>query len=689
MVSKKCPLPAGVAWFHPARAFLAGCRRLADRLRSHQAARRTGRAVTEAKVWAGRLEEEGEFLLSLVKGMELEFLTTGGSLDQLVEQLGEIQKLCQELTTLTLGQSQDAAVAFAFHLLKKTEDFVLASYDQYDHVVATFEDLERQLAQLARQRDALTRVLLPLTFVTVSLRIEASRHPPEVQDAFFTLAAGVNRTVEEVRVAMERQFSDFTASERIVRELMARISASIHAHRIEVGATLKSNRLRLQELNASLEGSLNGARDLGQLNEVAGRHISSIVMAQQCHDITRQKIEHVGEAMTEMTAHLRETQTDVPGKAGLSHPYIFQATQIQRRQLQHVFAELDGAAESIKAAILHLQTEAGQAMTAAVNMGSAALDTQVTRQCQDGIGEILGIVRQAVQKISDIIDAFKPLQDSFVDCTANASALANDVRHAGLNAQVLAISAPNGATLEVLAGRVRVISEEVIAEVGRLGDSLSQTELMISNLRLRLEDFQTLGLAEEEILARESALSRQKLAHLEAAIPELIRQIRRQQESFAQSVSKVMANIRFPDTVAEASRRSLRFFQELAAWSQIGDAHLNNEPESGGKIERLQSNYTMQSEREAHTVALAAADPVAGAVPTPGNAELFDNPGPQTNLKAPPEAGNSLPSGPGMVEIPPGTGVPGPDDRGNASPTVLEPAPPAVKSELGDNVELF
>jgi hypothetical protein len=46
------------------------------------------------------------------------------------------------------ASSQDAAVQFAFQLLKKAEDLVLASYDQYDHVFATFGELQQRLAEL-------------------------------------------------------------------------------------------------------------------------------------------------------------------------------------------------------------------------------------------------------------------------------------------------------------------------------------------------------------------------------------------------------------------------------------------------------------------------------------------------------------------------------------------------------------
>jgi len=91
------------------------------------------------------------------------------------------------------------------------------------------------------------------------------------------------------------------------------------------------------------------------------------------------------------------------------------------------------------------------------------------------------------------------------------------VRRAGLNAQVFAIHAPDGATLEVLAGRVRVISEEVIQQVEQMGAALNHTAEMVT-ISGSAGRFQVLGQAEQEILTDESAFSRKKLADLEGAI---------------------------------------------------------------------------------------------------------------------------------------------------------------------------
>jgi hypothetical protein len=524
------------------------------------------------------------------------------------------------------------------------------------------------------------RVLLPLTFITISFRIEASRHAAEAQKAFFTLADNVNRTVSEVRSTMERQFDELAVSERIAHSLMGQISSSIQQHRKEVGFALERSRNQLRALSEALISSGAGATDLSHRNQAVTRHISGIVMAQQCQDITRQRIEHVGEAMDEMRAHLADARTTTSAADSETRQFVFRAGQIQLHQVQNVFDQLNHAADSLKSGIQSLRAEAGAAAELAVKVGGTTLDAKVASQCQTGIGEVLAIIKQAVQKIADILGAFEPLQASFIDCTSKATALANDVRLAGLNAQIFAIHASNGATLEVLAGHVRVISEEVIQQVGQMGAALDHTSGMVNNLRQRLEDFQILGQTEREVLGDESTVSREKLSDLEGAIPVLIQRITEQQGAFAQSVEVVLANVRFPATVAEASSRSIGFFQDLVIWGGKGGLELTPESAASQKIDLLKSKYTMESERHAHAAALELAP--ADAAPSQPSVELFGEMEPP-----PPAATGSLGEMAPQSEAPDDPPRPADAAAGNSATPAPEPA--LASEKLGDNVELF
>ncbi len=635
-------------------------------------------------MWAARLGDEKQALLSLIQSMEAEFLETGEGLMRLSQQLSDIQHVSQSLGELTMGQAEDAAVQFAFQLLKKAEDLVLASYDQYDHVFVTFAELQQRLAQLAKQHHDLMRVLQPLQYITAALRIEASRQPPEIHEVFVTLATDLNQTVNEVRATLDQQFAGLAAGEQIVQVLMAQLSASIRQHRLEVSAALGTSRDHLRAVGEALANSGAGAADLFSLNQKVRRHIGGIVVAQQCQDITRQKIDHVGEAMDEMRAHLDETRTNGSAVAPDTRPFVFHAAQIQLQQIQSVFGELNRAADGLTSGIESLRIDAGAAAEVAVKVGGTTLDAKVASLCEAGIAGILKIIEEAVQRIADILSAFAPLQASFVNCTAKATELAGNVRHAALNAQVFAIHASHGATLEVLAGRVSAVSDEAIAQVQQMGAALNHTGELVNNLQQRLTDFQQLGQAEQEILKSESAHSRKKLIELEQSIPVLIQRLTGQQAAFAQSVEAVLTEVRFPITVAEGSSRSLGFFNDLVGWCGPHDTIAPIESEASAKIEALKANYTMASERHVHMAAILPAA-VAAAEPS---IELFDDL--EAPLRVSVVAARKISASDERLQD-----QPAPTDLSVSAAAVLgathdvAPEKCAVNADMGENVELF
>ncbi len=467
---------------------------------------------------------------------------------------------------------------------------------------------------------------------------------------------------------------------------MVEISASIQRHRQEVASALAASRDNLRALSEALAGSGAGAADLTQLNQAAVRHMGGIITAQQCQDITRQKIDHVGEAMDEMRAHLDEARAGT--SAGEARPFVFHAAQIQLHQIQGVFDELNRAADGLKFGIESLRANAGTAAGVAVKVGATTLDAKVASLCQSGIAGILQIIAQTVQRIADILTAFAPLQASFVNCTTQVIELAGELRHAALNAQVFAIQAPHGATLEVLAGRVSAVSDEAIVQVQQMGAALIHTGALVNNLQQRLTDFRQLGQAEQEILNGESALSRKKLLDLESGIPVLIQHITGQQAAFAKSVEVVLANIRFPIAVAEGSARSIGFFRDLVAWGGQGGAGAVVELASSQKIERLKANYTMATERHVHTAALQPGASGAGAAPAPEAVELFGEEGspppamvdPIGKISPAEERSEDQPSppDPATSEIP---------RRPAGAVLAMEKTPD--NAGMGDNVELF
>lgn len=631
----------------------------------------------EPRALSARLVTEKQFLLQLIGGMEAEFLATGDGLAALAQRLAKIQQPSQALSDLTLGHSTEAALPSAFALFDQAEALVTRCHERYDHVFSVFTEVQQRMRLLATQHQALMRILRPLEFITACFRIESVSHPLEVREAFFTLADTVNHIVTEVRDTMDRQFAELAASELAATTLMQRIILSIKDHQVAATATLRTGRAHLQALHDALSHSGASAADLVELHRAINRHIGHIVMAQQCQDITRQQIEHVGEAMEEMRAHLAVPSTTAPVTKSEPRAFILRASQIQHHQVRNVFDQLTAAAVRLTSGIEGLRQDAEAAAAAAVRVGGTTLDAHIGERCQAGIGEILGVTDQSVRRVAEIIAVFAPLQASFMDCTGQATTLASDVRYAGLNAQIYAAHAPNGASLAVLAASACEVSDEVIAHVAEMHRVLDHTTTLVATLREHLEQFQIEGGAEQEKLASAAGLSQQKLAGLERVIPALVQQVTFHQGEFTAATQEVLGHVRFPATVAAASSRALEFFDELVAWGRADPDHATGGTSHAPTIDRLTSRYTMESERIAHAAALGALTATTAAA-----VSIASIPAPEVTLAQTCSANAGLES---ASSNPNAAASPAPDP----APELVSTNTPRTPSEYGDNVDLF
>src|SRR5581483_7234996 len=105
-----------------------------DRARSVWARRRRRRAtltVAEVRGLTRGLQEEKEALQAFTNAMEEEFLKLGGFLRTATTLARDVRGRSDEVVAAASGNSEDAAIHFAFQLLKKAEDLVHASREQY------------------------------------------------------------------------------------------------------------------------------------------------------------------------------------------------------------------------------------------------------------------------------------------------------------------------------------------------------------------------------------------------------------------------------------------------------------------------------------------------------------------------------------------------------------------------------
>lgn len=645
--------------------------------------------------WMQRLDQGKESLQLLIGNMETEFLELGRSLQIMAGNATKIQKECAALTDLTEGREEDAAVQFAFQLLKKAEDLILATDEQYDHVFAGFNQLHESLRVISRRYDQMIQTLLPLSFITTQLRIQSSHHDADVQAVFSTLADEISLLVTQVRTALEGQFEDLAATQTRTRKVLNDLTESVAQQKKCVEITWGASRTHLRQLSEALASSGTIVADLASVNRTITGHIGNVIMAQQYQDITRQKIEHIGEAMDQMSMQLetaRDGQAGSGCRAEACH-FVAKAGAIQLKQVEGVFAELNKAAHDIVEGISGILKNSETAAQSAIAVGDTVLSAGVVQQCKDSVSRILISIRVPVENISGIIETIAPLQSKLNNCTTKAGDLALSVRFFSLNAQIFAAAVPSGWALDVLAHRMQVISDEMILEVRRMSDDIDNLGATLMNLEDRLVDFQELGQHEVNLLATESTFSHNKLGSFENLLPEHIERLKGLQSSFSETASGMVSRVQFPKIIAKASPHSVDMLRDLTEWAEAQDKQGMVASGLSSQVDLLKQGYTMQSERDLHDAALSQATE-AQTIKEDDIFELFEAATPalpaETNSPRPDPATDSFgdfelfdvdPS-PGLLIVPVVDAV-GVLPAGEMPPDVKK------QEDLGDNVELF
>jgi hypothetical protein len=564
------------------------------------------RALTPKRVreLAGRLEAEKEALHSFSACMEDEFLELGALLRKIVSVARQLRNRSDEVIAAASGRTEDAAIQFAFQLLKKAEDLVQAGREQHKNVFAVFEKMHLDLTQVARERNELVRVLKPLETTNVHFRIQACAFDESTRSQFFALAEAIAGIVKEIQVTVGQRFEELERAGQATGQLVTTLATTAAGQKRETEAMLAESRNHLSLLSEVLLSSETEAQGISQAGANIAAGVSKAIVALQCQDMARQKFEHISAAMDEITLYLEgEIAGGLTSAQGADcQRFLADGGRVQLAQLRSVFDQLDEAARQVKGGLEEVDSQARTFADYAIRSGGATLDGKIIGRAVQSIHAVLTVIDDTVTNVHSVAQLVVQLKSTFSDCTSQILGLALKLRIVALNAQIFAAHVDAGTALEVVARNTRVIVEEAMQQLDDISLRVTQLVDLLIDLEQRLGDHGELASGERDLLALEAGESERKLCALEQELRTAVAAIVPLEVDLSSAVRQTTERIRFPDAVAEASARSTAFFKEIVL--QYSDAT----PRAGGafhhKVQALKSKYTMAHERDVHELAL-------------------------------------------------------------------------------------
>ena len=462
--------------------------------------------------------------------------------------------------------------------LKAEEDKIQAHLTHLSSGIAHLESLSRSCEQT-------DKISMFLNVITLNIAVE-SRRSKKSSEMFEVFVQEIGRLAGRIKV-VSTVLSDDAQKEKKSQEdylkILKRKLEDLSRLTDDSEKTVTDSAKIIREL---IEGSLHSLEKAGSHAAAISGNISEIVMAIQFHDIIRQKLEHVMEALDEILPRdkkeTRETMTAA-----------FPVLRVQKAQILGVVSEIRAAHKTIMDAFHTLDREAqalAQCLSNAVVEKDKTSGTDLFSETIESMIKLTSLLVDAENLGHQMEEAVATASDSIKRLDRHihvVEEISLDLHRKALNAVIKSAALGKiGHALEVLAQEVTKTSHdlnEFTVTVTRIIQAVSDTNDTSKEITSSLDQSHALLNTAIQDISKEYDLFRENSAA--ACIPA---------ENFTHLLTWAKTHLSFMPEFAETLENQSAKIEEIMSGMSMFDI---------GSPEKLPdtSIYTMESERLIHS----------------------------------------------------------------------------------------
>ncbi len=550
--------------------------------------------------WLDRLREEKFEVESFSQSITNDFTEHSRTLESLVDDIEELKSSCNAVVDIISADEGETPIQFAYQLFKKSEDIIMASFDQFRMIFDSVRTLKELIQSIEANQNQLSKITVPLKMITVQYRITASMMDEKTRQEFYDLADKLAILINEINQRIDKQFRDLTDTGAVCSEIIEGLDLMVSEYEGQISKQLGTSRSNLGSLGSSLD---NSHRLIDQITECSDRlsnGIFNIMVSMQAQDMTSQKLEHICSAIDSICDRL---QTSEKKDLAATLYFVREASKIQSTQLDRLFGDLESAMDSIRSSTLNTDTEIESIAKATEELSQIGSQTDLLRTSAESVSQILSFVESTIDKTRTVLVSLKPLREKFTDSTAKVMNIAVEMRMVAVNAQVYASNVTDGEALEVLSHSTQVQSIDAKSNIESISHSLEKVAASLTSAEESLAHFAELGQVDMDQLLHESEIAQNELQRLERDLPNQMNKIQLRREKVTQHTRQFAEKLTLNDSIRSKGEQILALFKEIST-AKIKEPRGERLEREQQNISSLQSNYTMQSEVNVHNEAV-------------------------------------------------------------------------------------
>jgi len=554
--------------------------------------------------WRDRILPAIDIIKQSAGTTEDEFLQIGGRLQGFYAESREISRLANQLVELVSDDDYHDLVAALRRMTDEMGEYLEASREQNIESSNSLGRVLELLETVSLPLAAFHKMDKTLRMLGISTKIESARLG-DLGNGFTTLAADVDKLSHMVREKTDSIQVQRKLLERLIEQNLQGGKNSKLQQDAEVRAMLSVALMSFEGLTdldkrCSLCGELAGHVS----NEVSSS-LSEVVSSMQIHDMMRQQMEHVTEALERLVGDvdaIPEIDSE-NARVPILVSQIGDVCELQVAQVRNATDELLGSVVSIIANLRDIGNR--QSLLSTEVMAATGTESDSGSSFVVDLRTVLSSVGAVLSKCAETDRMFfttlRKVADSISEMTSfvgSIEEISADIDLIALNAQIKAAhTGKHGVALGVLAEAIKSLSLEAIPQADALLHTLSGVNAVTEDLFRTAEA--KLSLLGERVVGMEGKVEEivSSLERMNVVIIRLLGELVAGVEGLNGEISQATSSITVHETVAGLTRQVTEALEEIVAQARARVPATNEFHEN---LRHMTAHYTMQSERRIH-----------------------------------------------------------------------------------------
>jgi len=552
--------------------------------------------------WAAVLEKVTEQLHSLNRNSEEEFLFAGQQLQAFAMEAREIYSLIQGAVEIFSGRGVQNLIIELEELLARVQRYFSFSNDETARQTVFLEKVFTSTAQLQASLGVFYNIIKRLSVLGISTRIENARLTRN-RSSFENLVDDVDRLGNKIKVKaddLDRQFS-------LIDSKRGREFEYILSIKKEQTSSAENIITHIAEGIENLQNERKESADTAELilerSHTVSVLINDVVVSLQFHDITRQVLEHVNEALKECREKL-ETDDDSDASR---FKELFDICLIQRCQMEAARDQIVDAVSKLIESMYHIgEHVVGMVRESALtSQGAGAEKRSSISIVKQHVSDVLAGLKTVIEGEHDLYAVL----DSLFSVVSSVGGFVKDIHQIGEEVELVAMNGlvsasrlgEEGRALSVLADEIHKLSNHTRSHISNISNPLSDIadntrKIIQRNAEKDVREHakkivDELGMELDNVLV--------ELEDINSTIMGIIEQVYSRSETLNDNLMGFIGQVGIHTYFKESINQSIDAVDAVLR-GLVDKGLVSEERISSEYVEGLQKKYTMHKEREVH-----------------------------------------------------------------------------------------